>query len=295
MILLPTPLQELFHPLLEKKEIRLWVKRDDLIHKEGMGNKWRKMKYNLQKMESMETKNVITMGGAYSNHIAAVGTLTKEYNLNAIGIIRGDELNEKSNSTLKKASENGLKLIFVDRKTFRLWRNNPELVQKNYQKYYFLPEGGTNELAIQGCSEIISEIDIFFDVIAIPIGTGGTFAGLLRGVSANQCVVGVSTLKGDFIANEISHLLQKHGITKKNYQLIDDYHFGGYGKKTVTLINFIHWFEKKFKIKLDSIYTGKAFFAVWSMIASDKFNKKDKIVLVHTGGLQGFATFDKNK
>ncbi len=290
---LPTPLQEITHPLLKEKALQLFIKRDDMIHPLIMGNKWRKLKYNLEQIQKLNKDAVITMGGAFSNHIAATAAFAKENSLKAVGIIRGNELNENSNPTLQFASKNGMELEFVDRDTFRKWRNDPGSLKVKYKEHYFLPEGGTNEYAIRGCEEIIPEITEPFDVLVTPIGTGGTFAGLLKSASENQQIIGVSSLKGDFIHREIDQLLQKHQINSRNYKILDSYHFGGYGKTSPELIDFINWFKENSEVSLDPIYTGKAFFAVWDMIESNKFENNLKIVILHTGGLQGIEGFNR--
>ncbi|WP_421763608.1 1-aminocyclopropane-1-carboxylate deaminase/D-cysteine desulfhydrase [Ekhidna sp.] len=291
MVNLPTPIEELNHPLLEEKKIKLFVKRDDLIHPEIMGNKWRKLKYNLLKMKEEGKEAIVTMGGAFSNHIAATAAAAKEYGFNAVGIIRGNELGINSNHTLKLAHEKGMQLEFVDRETFRYCREDSSIIQSQFPDHYFLPEGGTNELAIKGCEEISTEIQQKFDVIVTPVGTGGTFAGLVK--ATTQMVIGVSALKGNFITSEIKSLLAKNHIINSNYELISDYHFGGYGKIKPELIDFINWFKENFGILLDPIYTGKCFFAVWDMIKTDKFEKNLEIVLLHTGGLQGISGFNR--
>ncbi|MEQ8626526.1 pyridoxal-phosphate dependent enzyme [Ekhidna sp.] len=278
---------------MSEKQIQLFVKRDDLIHREIMGNKWRKLRYNLEEMKRNSIDSLITMGGAYSNHIVATAAAAKELNLKAIGIIRGEELNEVSNPTLQFAHNKGMELHFVDRTKYRNLRNNPEQIKKFYPNHFFLPEGGTNELAVKGCEEIIPEISVPFDMIVTPIGTGGTFAGLTKSVRNNQEVMGISSLKGDFIFNEISELLKELNIRNKKYSIINDYHFGGYGKVNGELIDFINWFKENFDIPLDPIYTGKSFFGVWDMIKTDKFEKNLKIVLLHTGGLQGIKGFNR--
>ncbi len=296
MVSLPTPLQKISHPLLEEKEIHLWVKRDDLIHKEIMGNKWRKLKYNLEEMRKQRKTAILTMGGAFSNHIAATAAAAKAYGFKSVGIIRGEELNKNSNETLQRASANGMEFHFVDRNIFRHWRENPEELKVKYPEHYFLPEGGTNAFAIKGCKEVISEISTDFDMIVTPIGTGGTFSGLLSGVNSSQHVLGISALKGGFIHADIKNLVEKFKIDRPNYKIVDTYHFGGYGKITKELIDFINWFNVHFKIQLDPIYTGKSFFGVWNMIKTNKFEKNLKIILLHTGGLQGISGFDrKNK
>lgn len=293
---LPSPIQEITHPILDEKSIRLFVKRDDLIHSEIMGNKWRKLKYNLLEAERLEKDSIITMGGAFSNHIYATAAAGKEFGFKTIGVIRGDELNENSNVTLRFAAKKGMELHFVDRNKYSELRGNQELLNEFSPDSYILSEGGTNSLAIRGCHELVAEIPMNFDLIALPIGTGGTFSGVLSGVNESQTVLGVSSLKGDFIIDEIDKLLSVNGVNRKNYTINIDYHFGGYAKISNELVDFINWFKEEFSISLDPIYTGKCFFAVWDMINNDKFEKNLKIVLLHTGGLQGILGFNrKNK
>ncbi|MEO1253567.1 MAG: pyridoxal-phosphate dependent enzyme [Bacteroidota bacterium] len=293
MVSLPTPIQKITHPLLKEKNIHVWVKRDDLIHEEIMGNKWRKLKYNLNQMRVNGQDKLVTMGGAFSNHIAATAAASKEFKFEAVGLIRGEELNENSNPTLKKATQSGMSFQFLDRVTFKNLRENPEKVKEQFPNHYFLPEGGTNKLAIKGCEEVLSEIDFDFDLLVTPIGTGGTFCGLLSGLEASKHLIGVSTLKGSFIYNEMEEMLKTYKISKKNYSILEHYHFGGYGKFTSKLIDFINWFKENFEIQLEPIYTGKSFFAVWDMIKNNKFEKNIKIVLLHTGGIQGISGFNR--
>ncbi len=296
MARLPSPLQELSHPILDEKEIQLFVKRDDLIHEKIMGNKWRKLKYNLQEAKNKGTSTLLTLGGAFSNHIHATAAAGAEFGFRTIGIIRGEELCPTSNETLQFASAKGMDLRFVDRSTYSLLRKNPEVLRKDYPECFILPEGGTNELAIKGCRELIEEINIDFDAIVVPVGTGGTFSGVLDGVKESQSVIGISSLKGAFIEQEMEKLINQFQIKNRNYVINTDFHFGGYGKTTGELIDFINWFKEVFAISLDPIYTGKSFFAVWNMINNDKFEKNLKIILLHTGGLQGILGFNrKNK
>ncbi|WP_420317408.1 1-aminocyclopropane-1-carboxylate deaminase/D-cysteine desulfhydrase [Ekhidna sp.] len=292
MVNLPTPTEELNHALLEKKKIRLYVKRDDLIHPEIMGNKWRKLKYNLLKMKEESKDSLITMGGAFSNHIAATAAAAKEYGIKSIGIIRGDELKVDSNPTLQKAHADGMQLQFVSREEYKNLRDHPTSLIDSYPNHYYLPEGGTNEYAIRGCSEILDEIPVPFDVMVTPIGTGGTMVGLIKS-AVNQKIIGVSCLKGSFIYKEIKNLVKSEVIKNTNYSILEDYHFGGYAKTNAELIDFINWFKENFNIQLDPIYTGKTFFGVWDMIKTDKFEKNLRIVLLHTGGIQGILGFNR--
>ncbi len=291
MVQLPTPIQELSDSLFDDKGLRVFVKRDDLLHPEIMGNKWRKLKYNLIEAKKLEFDTIVTFGGAYSNHIAATAAACQEFGFKSVGIIRGDELTADSNPTLRFATYKGMQLKFIDRKSFRELRDNPLKVKNEFPCTYILPEGGTNALAIKGCAEILSENKDDFDLIVCPIGTGGTFCGLVESKNKYQKILGVSSLKGDFIINEIKKMLSNN--IKDSFEIDTTYHFGGYAKTTPELIDFINQFKEKFSIQLDPIYTGKSFFAVWDMIKRNKFEKNLKIMLLHTGGLQGIEGFNR--
>jgi 1-aminocyclopropane-1-carboxylate deaminase/D-cysteine desulfhydrase-like pyridoxal-dependent ACC family enzyme len=295
MAIVPSLIEQLHHPILDEKQIELYVKREDLIHSEIMGNKWRKLKYNLEEAKTKNADSIVTLGGAFSNHIYALAAAGNIFDIKTVGIIRGEELTANSNATLQFAASKGMELRFVERSTYTSYRQNPEKLGIDYPNSYLLPEGGTNKLAVDGCKELVQEITIPFDVIALPIGTGGTFCGVLDGVNESQTVLGISSLKGNFIKEDIQHLMTNFRINKSNYQIETNYHFGGYGKIKPELIDFINWFKEIFNIPLDPIYTGKCFFAVWDMINSGKFEKNIKIILLHTGGLQGISGFNRKK
>ncbi|MEM6831538.1 MAG: pyridoxal-phosphate dependent enzyme [Bacteroidota bacterium] len=287
MVSQPTPTEEIRHPLLAARKVTLYVKRDDLIHPTIMGNKWRKLKYNLAEARRLGKSTILTMGGAHSNHIYATAAAGELFGFKTVGIIRGEELNENSNDTLQFAKSKGMDFQFIDRSTFKELRKNPASLLSDHSETYFLPEGGTNELAVKGCTEIVEEIDKDFDLMVCPIGTGGTFCGLVSGVKKTQHVLGISSLKGHFIKEEVATLLKNLEIEATNYSINCDYHFGGYGKVNHELIDFINWFKENFSVPLDPIYTGKCFFGVWNMISEGNFQKNIKIVILHTGGLQG--------
>ena len=293
MIRVPTPLEKLSHPLLEEKRIDLYVKRDDLTDPFIMGNKWRKLKYNLQEAKRLGCKWVLTLGGAFSNHVAATAAAAKEFGFRSKAIIRGNELNQNSNATLSFAQSQGMIFEFVDRQLYRRFRSDPSELLQRHTDTYFVPEGGTNTHAIIGCREIISEIDIEFDLIVCPVGTGGTLCGLIDTLSETQSALGVSVLKGEFVRDEVRSLLNTFEIVNDRYAIDTEYHFGGYGKVTEELIDFINFFKESFNIQLDPIYTGKSFFSVWDMIKRDKFEENLRIVLLHTGGLQGIEGFNR--
>ncbi|REE00409.1 1-aminocyclopropane-1-carboxylate deaminase/D-cysteine desulfhydrase [Marinoscillum furvescens] len=292
---LPSPLDHISVPLFNQKGVEVWVKREDLIHPEIMGNKWRKLKYNLQHYHHHDYSGLVTFGGAYSNHIAATAAACHEQNIPCIGIIRGEELNSNSNPTLRFAHQKGMQLEFVNRSLFRQYRDG-ESLPAQLANYYRVPEGGTNALALAGCKEMLTELDETFDYIACPIGTAGTFAGILSGVSPHTTLLGFSSLKGDFIHQQVRDILATYGIENQSYRIFDNYHFGGYAKTSAALISFINRTKQETGLQLEPIYTGKMFFAVWDLIAKGYFKAGSKIMLVHTGGLQGIAGFlEKHK
>jgi 1-aminocyclopropane-1-carboxylate deaminase len=284
-------------PINLPKGISLVIKREDLIHPFVSGNKFRKLKYNLLQAKVENQSTLLTFGGAYSNHIAAVAYAGKEYGFQTIGIIRGDELGDKieSNPTLKFAQECGMQFEFVSRETFRLKTEATFLqqLQQQYGAFYLIPEGGTNAFAIQGCEEILTPEDVAFDYVACAIGTGGTISGLINSVLPHQKVLGFPALKGDFLQDEIRNF-----VRQDNWELITDYHFGGYGKVTNELIDWINQFYEQTQIPLDPVYTGKMVFGIVDLIAKNYFPENAKILLIHTGGLQGIQGMNlklKNK
>jgi 1-aminocyclopropane-1-carboxylate deaminase len=278
-------------------EISLEIKREDLLHPFISGNKFRKLKYNLLQAKAENQGTVLTFGGAYSNHIAAVAYAGKEQGFKTIGVIRGEELGNKiaDNPTLKFAQECGMQFEFVTREAYR-FKTEPDFItdlQQKFGSFYLVPEGGTNEYAIKGCEEILTDEDNAFDFICCAVGTGGTISGIINSALPHQKVLGFPALKGDFLKDEIRKF-----ATNKNWELITDYHFGGYGKVNEELVQFINQFYKQTQVPLDPIYTGKMVFGVIDLIQKNYFPNNAKILLIHTGGLQGIQGMNvilKNK
>ncbi|WP_448606035.1 1-aminocyclopropane-1-carboxylate deaminase/D-cysteine desulfhydrase [Paenimyroides ceti] len=273
----------------KEKDIIVYVKREDRLHEEISGNKFRKLKYNLMEAQSLGYNTLLTFGGAYSNHIAAVAAAGKTYGFATIGVIRGEELKDifLENPTLKKAAENGMNFKFVSRTEYRQKDQEYfiEELKKEYKDFYLIPEGGTNNLAVKGCEEILTEEDFIFDYICCAVGTGGTISGLINASSDSQIVLGFPALKGDFLEAEI-----KKYAKKDNWSLVTDYHFGGYAKITPELKDFIHKFTLKYFIPLDPVYTAKVFYGIFDLIDKDRIKKGAKILVIHTGGLQGLKS-----
>jgi 1-aminocyclopropane-1-carboxylate deaminase len=289
--------QQVFHPILEEKKMELFIKREDLIHPFVSGNKFRKLKYNLQEAKKLKKNTLLTFGGAFSNHIVATAVAGNINGFKTIGIIRGNELGEdlektlKNNTTLREAHKNGMTFEFVSREEYRNKTSECFLdkIKEKFGDFYLIPEGGTNNLAIKGCQEILTEEDNQFDYICCAIGTGGTIAGLINSAKEHQKLIGFPALKGDFLQNEI----QQFVLNKKNWRLETDYHFGGYAKYTEELIAFINRFKKENTILLDPIYTGKMIFGTLDLIKKNNFPVESKILAIHTGGIQGIEGFNE--
>ncbi len=272
--------------LFTKNNIHVTIKREDLIHPIVSGNKFRKLKYNLIEAKNQNHIKLLTFGGAFSNHIAAVAYAGKVNGFETIGIIRGDELIDKfqENPTLKFAQACGMKFEFVTRNQYQNKEEDEfiENLKTKFGNFYTIPEGGTNDLAIKGCEEILTNEDSEFDYICTCVGTGGTISGLINKSKPNQKVLGFPALKGGFLNDEIRTFAKNN-----NWKLVNDYHFGGYGKITDELIDFMNKFSSEFKILLDPIYTAKMVFGVIDLINKNYFPENSKILMIHSGGLQG--------
>jgi 1-aminocyclopropane-1-carboxylate deaminase/D-cysteine desulfhydrase-like pyridoxal-dependent ACC family enzyme len=274
----------------------IYLKRDDLIHPTISGNKWRKLKYNLAEAYQLGLDTLLTFGGAYSNHIHALSSASKIFGFNSIGVIRG-EPHLPLNPTLSYANNNGMKLHYVDRSKYREKAEKffiDELHQL-FGDFYLVPEGGTNNLAVKGCAEIIEQIKIDFDYIATACGTGGTISGLICGLEGKRNVIGIPVLKGaEFLNEDIACLTRAYADRNyTNWSLNLNYHFGGYAKITKELILFMNEFENTNDIKLDPIYTAKLLFGINSMILNGEFPRGSTIIVIHTGGLQGISGMQK--
>ncbi|MBD0777345.1 1-aminocyclopropane-1-carboxylate deaminase/D-cysteine desulfhydrase [Maribacter sp. ANRC-HE7] len=280
--------QKINLPILESKRISLFIKREDRIHPFISGNKYRKLKYNTRKAISEKFDTLLTFGGAYSNHIAATACAAQENGLQSVGVIRGEELAFKwrDNPTLATAAEMGMQLKFVPRSIYKNKHTSEfsAYLKSEYNDFYLLPEGGTNDLAVKGCEEILTEGDKDFDIICSSVGTGGTIAGIINATEPEQKVFGFPALKGDFLKEDIRKF-----VNKDNWALQTDYHFGGYAKVSVELIDFINDFKRSTQVPLDPVYTAKMLFGIMDMVNKDSFEPGTKILAIHTGGLQGIT------
>ncbi|WP_299444252.1 pyridoxal-phosphate dependent enzyme [uncultured Aquimarina sp.] len=288
--------QEIIDPILKEAEVSLFIKREDQIHDYVSGNKFRKLKYNLIEAQKLGFETILTFGGAYSNHIAATAAAGKIVGLQTIGVIRGEELAKdlnhtlSENDTLRFATDNRMKLKFVSRANYKEKASESflEELKKEFGSFYCIPEGGTNVLAVKGCEEILTTRDEIFDYICCAVGTGGTISGIINASVGHQNIIGFPALKGSFLSEEIEKYTRK-----TNWNLIEEYHFGGYGKINLELIEFINKFREEQNIALDPIYTGKMMYGLFDRIKNGAFTKNTRILAVHTGGLQGIAGMNK--
>lgn len=292
----PTPIQKIESKFLEKHRITLSIKRDDLIHPDISGNKWRKLKYNFLESKKRNLNTILTFGGAYSNHIAATAAAANKYGFNCIGIIRGDELNPNSNETLKKAHEQGMTFSFISRADYKN-RSEEIFINSLKEKFgdcFIIPEGGSNTLAIKGCTEIVDEIDQEFDTIISAVGSGGTLAGLACGLSPNQQALGICVLKGaNYLDDSVNTLIHEFsGDKRTNWKINHDHHLGGYAKYNDPLIAFINQFKLDNGVQLDPVYTGKMMSAIYNLIKDGYFESETRLVALHTGGIQGIKGFN---
>jgi len=276
-------------PLEFPNGIELYIKREDLLHPIISGNKFRKLKYNLLEAKRLGCEKLLTFGGAFSNHIVAVAGAGNEFGFETIGIIRGEELHNKiqENPSLLQAQQFGMQFNFIDRTQYRNTMDPVFLADltERYGSFYLIPEGGTNELAIHGCEEILSAEDkIEFSHICCAVGTAGTISGIINASNINQQIIGFSSLKGGFLSEVICNFAKQ-----KNWSVNDSYHFGGYGKVTDELIGFLNAFYDEYQLPLDPIYTGKMMFGILDLIQQNYFPPHSKLLAIHTGGLQGIA------
>jgi len=292
----PSPLQQINLPTLRQKGVELWLKRDDLLHPEVQGNKWRKLKYNLIEAQAGGHTQILTFGGPFSNHIYATAAAAQLYGFQSIGIIRGYESATLS-PTLAFAQAKGMKLVFLNKSEYANKESDLFIPQwKNkFGDFVVVPEGGTNLLALRGVAEVVQEIDIDFDVLCTACGTGGTFAGLVAEVKNSKQVLGFSVLKGegDLIQNVEQLVKDYSGKTVQNFVLFNHYHFGGYAKVNNELSEFIKQFKRQTDVLLDPVYTGKMMYGLIDLMQKDYFQPGTKIVAIHTGGWQGWSGYPK--
>ncbi len=274
-------------------ERALYLLREDALIEEASGNKLRKLLPNLKVAAQAGIKRIVTFGGAFSNHIAATAAAGKRFGFETFGIIRGRELvsNYQENPTLRKASDCGMNLLFISRTEYKN-RHDPIYLSQLNERFapcIIIPEGGSNEVAIEGVTKMVGLLPQKFKVLCTPIGTGGTMAGLLNGAYQGQQIWGFSALKGIDFESQLRQY--GHGISRR---VFDEYHFGGYAKANNELIEFINNFKVRTGIPLDPIYTGKMMYGLMDLLKKKPSIKSDEILAIHTGGLQGILGFNQS-
>ena len=290
-----TPILELKNQQTERLDLRLLLKCEYQNHPFISGNKWWKLKYNLVEAQRLDKDTLLTFGGAYSNHIYATAAAAKELGLKSIGIIRGEKV-LPLNPTLAFAESCGMRLEFVSREDYRHKTQEVFIrqLQNKFGDFYLIPEGGTNELAVKGVTEFASSVlhETEFDYLCLPVGTGGTMAGMVIGFEGSKTILGFSVLKGGEFLNDEVKKWSGHSID--NWSIVEDYHFGGYAKTTKELEIFITEFETQHHVPLDQVYTAKMMFGVFDLVKKGVFKKGTTILVLHTGGLQGRSTREFN-
>ncbi|MDT8399989.1 MAG: pyridoxal-phosphate dependent enzyme [Pseudomonadales bacterium] len=279
--------------------------RTDLLHPELSGNKWYKLKYNLQAARTSGFSTLLSFGGAWSNHLHALAAAGRLFGFATIGVVRGDS-ETPLNPCLQDAVANGMRLVFVDRASYRR-QQEPAFIdslRRQYGHFYLIPEGGANLAGMQGCAEIPAGIRGAYDHIALACGTGTTLAGLVGSAwwlteewsvkaLTPPRILGFQALKGrGYLSAEIQRLLRNSGMKGHcRWSVNEDYHFGGYARTKPELLAFIEAFERDTGIPLEPVYSGKVLYGLQDLIKRDFFPRNSRILFVHGGGLQGRRGF----
>lgn len=285
----PSPLTQIIEPEFKAQKLELWIKRDDLLHPVISGNKWRKLKYILNHALHSGADGIISMGGAYSNHLHALAFAGKAIGFKTAAMVRG-EPPIRLNPTLIDLQDWEMELHFVSRGDYRHLRTykSHDSLPGLKSGQYWLPEGGAIDLALLGVAEIALEIVVEFDVLAVACGTGATLAGLIATAPSSSRILGIAALKAaGFLVHDVKQLLNAQHMTRDNWQIALDYHCGGFAKTSPALLEFIRWFSARHGIPLEPVYTGKLMFALYDLIRRGYFEAGQRIIVLHTGGLQG--------
>lgn len=260
--------------------------RLDTIHPLVSGNKWFKLKYNIQKVQKDSYVGMLSFGGAFSNHLIALAAAGTLYHLPTIGIVRGEELHANSNHVLKQCADLGMQFEFISRSQYHNKNDHVflETLEQKYPNYWVVPEGGANDLGMRGASEIMDYIPENYNYIVTAVGSATTFIGLLKRLKNHQKLIGICPMKGGAYLKEIIEVNVQGG---QQWELLDRFHDGGFGKISLRLENFMHSFYKKYGILLDRVYTAKMMWAVHQLLFENYFDKEASILCIHSGGLTG--------
>ncbi|MSQ78383.1 MAG: pyridoxal-phosphate dependent enzyme [Flavobacteriaceae bacterium] len=290
---LPSRVDEIYDPLFDDKQLKVYVKRDDLLHPHISGNKWRKLKYLLMQAEVESKKHIVSFGGAYSNHLPALAAACHELGFDSTGIIRGEELNDESNAQLSFCKKKGMNLIFVGREKYKnkkqifdeflAWTPTSDNHFGQSSTTLFVDEGGYSILGAKGCEAIIDELECEYDHIILPVGTGTTLAGMENAINLSKTKLhGIVVLKGaEYLAEQIKILAPE----STNWQLHHQFHAGGFAKATKELLKFIQTKQMVWNIPFEPVYSGKMAFGFYRLASEGLFEEGTKVLMVHTGGL----------
>ena len=280
---LPSPLEAVDDERLSRRGVELLLKRDDLIHPDLPGNKWRKLGPNLAAARAAGHTTLLTFGGAYSNHLAATAAAGYYFGFETVGVVRGEE-HLPLNEVLATAVRFGMRLMYLDRATYREKHTAGVLgrMRDLFGDCYVLPEGGSNALAVQGCGALAEEISEPFDVAAVAVGTGGTLAGVAGGLRSGQRAVGFAVLKGGgFLRDDVAaYQASAFGGVTANWRIETEFHFGGYGKRTGELDAFVDEFEGRHGVRLNWVYEGKMMFGLYALVERGVFAMGTTVVAV---------------
>jgi len=288
-----TPLQKIDHPLFQQHGVELYIKREDLVHAQISGNKWYKLKYNLQHAKDQGFSRLVSFGGAFSNHLHAMAYAGNRFGFETIGFVRG-ERSELLNPTLADVEQWGMQLKFLSRSDYRRRHDDEFVVElvEAYQPCFVIPEGGANQWALAGCADIVEGVSSqleTFDIVCVPCGTGATLAGIVAALDGTVEVLGFPALKGaTSLVNEISGMIAEFSAENTTpWHLVDEFHCGGFAKITPELMGFMECWEQETGVALDPVYTGKMMMGLCELLKRGYFPEGTKIVAVHTGGMQG--------
>jgi 1-aminocyclopropane-1-carboxylate deaminase len=283
---LPSPLHEVADGRFERHGVRLLLKRDDLIHPELVGNKWRKL---APVLATAGGRAVVTFGGAYSNHLRAAAAAGRLLGLPTVGVVRGHELAGRPlNPSLARCAADGMRLHFVDRSTYRR-KSEPETLAAllravDAEGAVVVPEGGSNAQAVRGCRELGEELGEHADVAAIACGTGGTLAGLAAGLPRGRRALGIPVLRGGFLEGDIRRLQERaFGGPRGAWSLDDRFHHGGYARTTPGLDAFAEDFERRHGLPVERVYVAKMLYALLALTEEGAFPRGTTLGAVVTG------------
>lgn len=290
---LPSPVTQIQSPLLEQNKIQLFIKRDELIHADIQGNKWRKLKYNLLTARNNQLNTLLSFGGAYSNHLHALAAAGKYFNFKTIGIIRGEQ-HTPPNPCIQDMLDWGMHLKYISRAEYKNKTKHEFInsLKQEFGDFYLIPEGGNNQEGIKGCAEILTELEEDYDCICCEIGSGTMLSSLIINNKNPQTkFIGFAVMKNPQLETDIQSNLNSHPDQKTDWEIIHQYHFGGFAKTTAELNTFIIDFKKTYNIQLEPVYSGKMLFGIFDLIKQGQFKQGSKILAIHGGGLQGLRGF----